>query len=122
MSRARRRPGRAEAGAATVLVVAMAGVLLFVTVGLSAAGGLVTSQRRAQAAADLAALAAATTISGGDGDPCVEAGRVAAANAADLGGCQVEGSAVEVTVSVRGPRLPGREALQVTAEARAGPG
>ena len=39
---------RADRGSATVLVVAMAGVLMFVLLGLAAAGGLVTAQRRAQ--------------------------------------------------------------------------
>jgi len=58
-ARSRPRRGLDDVGAATILVVAMAGVLMFVLVGLSAAAGLVTAQRRAQAAADLAALAGA---------------------------------------------------------------
>ena len=69
--------GRGERGAATILVVAMAGVLMFVMTGLAAAGGLVTAQRRAQAAADLAALAGASHLD----EACAEAGEVAAANA-----------------------------------------
>lgn len=114
------REARGEAGAATVLVVAMAGVLLFVMVGLAAAGGLVTAQRRAQAAADLAALAGATT----GGDSCEEAGRVAAANGADLDRCLREGEVVSVAVSVPGPVLQWASRwsqVEVTAEARAGP-
>ena len=55
---------RGDRGGATVLVVAMAGVLMFVMGGLAAAGGLVTAQRRAQAAADLAALAGASRARG----------------------------------------------------------
>lgn len=108
---------RPDAGGATVLVVAMAGVLLFVTTGLSAVGGLVTAQRRAQAAADLAALAGAAS----PGDACAGSARIAAANHAVLAHCEVRGRDVLVTVTVRGPRLPGRDVL-VTAEARAGPG
>lgn len=104
-------------GGATVLVVAMAGVLVFVMVGLAAAGGLVTAQRRAQGAADLAALAGA----GMPDDACAEAGRVAAANAAALDTCAVVGQDVSVTVSVAGPTVPWAE-VRVTAEARAGPG
>lgn len=108
---------RPDAGAATVLVVAMAGVLMFVAVGLAAAGGLVVAQRQAQAAADLAAL-------GGADEPavaCTAAARVASANAASLDRCQVVGREVTVTVSVPGPRVPWRD-VRVSAEARAGPG
>lgn len=108
---------RAELGGATVLVVAMAGVLLFVMVGLAAAGGLVTAQRRAQAAADLAALGAASTLE----EACGRAARVAAAHAAALESCEVAGDEVTVTVSVDGPRVPWRH-VRVGAEARAGPG
>lgn len=116
--RTRHRHDRAsDDGAATVLVVAMAGVLMFVMVGLAAAGGLVTAQRRAQAAADLAALGGAADLSAG----CAAAARIAAANAALLDTCEVLGRDVSVTVSVPGPRVPWRR-VRVTAEARAGPG
>lgn len=112
-----RRRVRSDGGSATVLVVAMAGVLMFVIVGLAAVGGLVTAQRRAQSAADLAALGGAAAPD----DACGEAGRVAAANSAALDGCTVDGSEVSVVVSVAGPHLPGRR-VRVSAEARAGPG
>lgn len=111
-----RRP-RDEDGGATVLVVAMAGVLMFVMLGLAAAGGLVTAQREAQAAADLAALAGATTSD----DACEEAARVATSNEAVLDECVVTGDEVTVEVSVAGPDVPWQE-VRVTAEARAGPG
>ena len=107
---------RPERGAATILVVAMAGVLMFVMTGLAAAGGLVTAQRRAQAAADLAALAGASHLD----DACDSASRVATANAATLDSCRVDGGDVTVAVSVAGPRVPWRE-VRITAEARAGP-
>ena len=107
---------RSEEGAATVLVVAMAGVLMFVTTGLGAAGGLVTAQRRAQAAADLAALAGAARLD----DACGRAHEVASANAAVLESCRLDGDEVTVAVSVAGPDVPWRE-VRVTAEARAGP-
>lgn len=109
---------RRDDGAATVLVVAMAGVLMFVMVGLSAAGGLVTAQRRAQSAADLVALAAAGAL---DADACAEALRAADANSARLDSCAEKASVVRVTVSVAGPTVPGRS-VRVSAEARAGPG
>lgn len=110
---------RRDTGAATVVVVAMAGVLMFVMVGLAAVGGLVTAQRRAQAAADLAALAAAAAVEVG---ACAEALRIAAANGGALDRCEVEGTDVRVLVSVPGPEVPGRGDLRVSAEARAGPG
>ena len=111
-----RRPGGDEGGA-TVLVVAMAGVLMFVMVGLAAAGGLVTAQRRAQAAADLAALAGATAVE----SACAASARVASANDAVLDQCAVSGDEVTVEVSVAGPQVPWQE-VRVTVEARAGPG
>jgi len=104
-----------------VLVVAMAGVLVFVLVALSAAGGLVTAQRRAQSAADLAALAGATASSDHSDDACAEAARTAAANAAVVDECRSEGPEVTVVVSVAGPSVPWQE-VRVSAEARAGPG
>ena len=107
---------RGDVGSATVLVVAMAGVLLFVMVALAAVGGLVTAQRRAQSAADLTALAAAA----GETDACAEAHRTATANGAALDSCAVDGEEVRVVVSVDGPTMPGRD-VRVTAEARAGP-
>ena len=107
---------RGERGAATVLVVAMAGVLMFVMTGLAAAGGLVTAQRRAQAAADLAALAGASRLA----DPCASADEVARSHRATLESCRLFGDEVTVEVSVAGPRVPWRE-VRVTAEARAGP-
>lgn len=107
---------RPERGAATVLVVAMAGVLMFVMTGLSAAGGLVTAQRRAQAAADLAALAGASHLD----DACARATEVALANAAAVESCRIDGRDVTVSVTVPGPDVPWRE-VTLTAEARAGP-
>lgn len=107
---------RSERGAATVLVVAMAGVLMFVMTGLAAAGGLVTAQRRAQAAADLAALAGASHLE----DACASAAQVALANGAALESCRLDGDEVTLTVSVAGPQVPWRE-VRVAAEARAGP-
>lgn len=124
-----RRQG--EDGAATVLVVAMAGVLVFVMVGLGAAGGLLTAQRRAQTAADLAALAGAAlsgdALAGAAlaGDACAESARVAAANGATLDACRVDGRDVRLVAAV--PLTIGSSAMPwtqvtVTAEARAGPG
>ena len=92
---------------------------MFVLVGLSAVSGLVTAQRRAQAAADLAALAGAA-VPHGDGG-CAAAARISAANGAALTACSTLAREVRVRVTVPGPQWPGRRVL-VSAEARAGPG
>lgn len=110
-----------ERGAATVLVVALAGLLCFVAVGLAGAGGLVLAQREAQAAADLAALAGAIAAnSPAAGDPCAEAARIAEGNGARLSRCAESGGTVDVEVEVatRGPLRP---LGPVLAPAKAGP-
>lgn len=119
-----RRPGtrgrtRGDRGAATVLVLAMAGVLCFVAVALAGVAGVVRAHRSAQAAADLAALAAAAALVDGE-DGCGDATAVAEANDAVLTWCAVQGPEVRVAVRVAGPRWPGRR-ITATAEARAGP-
>ncbi|WP_426242841.1 Rv3654c family TadE-like protein [Nocardioides sp. LHG3406-4] len=110
---------RDERGSASVLVVTVAGVLVLVALALSAVAGMIGAHRRAQSAADLAALAAADALSRG-GDGCVVAGAVAQANGAALASCRVEGADVWVEVRVRGPdwRGAGRDHV---ARARAGP-
>ena len=113
MSRARRRTG--DDGAATVLAVALMGVLLVVTTVLMGAAAILVGHRRAQAAADLSALAGAVHLEA----PCTWAARVAGDNGALVTSCQVEGGDVrvrtEVTVSW------GAQTLRLQAEARAGP-
>lgn len=117
---ARARPARSTRGAATVLVVALTGVLLLLGTALGVVAGMITDHRRAQAAADLAALAGASTAADG-GDACGAAAAVADANGAVLATCAVEGRDVRVQVTVAGPRWRGwGEDLE--AEARAGPG
>ncbi|TNM38719.1 hypothetical protein FHP29_15520 [Nocardioides albidus] len=97
----------------------MAGVLLLVGAATGVVGAIVVAHRRAQAAADLAALAAATTL-GRAGDACTAAAEVARDNGAALTTCQVEGSDVLVEVSVAGPRWLGQDE-DLGARARAGP-
>ena len=108
-----------ERGAATVLVLALAGVLVLVGAALSVVGALVVDHRTAQSAADLAALAAARTLADG-GDACAAAARVADANGAGLVACVVSGREVRTRTRVRGPRWLGQHG-DLEAEARAGP-
>ncbi len=113
------RQSAGERGAATLLVVSAAGLLLFVGLALSGVTALVVAQRRAQAAADLAALAGATAAAQGR-DACVAASDTARANDAVLVSCLDADGDVRVEVRVRASGPAGRT-LDVVAEARAGP-
>lgn len=102
-----------------MLVLAASGLVMFVGLALSCVAAIVLTHRTAQAAADLAALAAASAVASGD-EACAVAERSARANAASLSSCQLVGPVVTVEVRAAGPRLLGRD-YDVTAEARAGP-
>jgi secretion/DNA translocation related TadE-like protein len=109
-----------ERGAATVLAVALSGLLLLLGSVLAVMAALVADHRRAQASADLAALGAATAHARGQ-DACAAAARVAQANGGILRSCAVIGADVEVAVSVSGPRWRTFVA-DLEGRARAGPG
>ncbi|WP_236147319.1 Rv3654c family TadE-like protein [Mycolicibacterium sp. CH28] len=81
-------------------------------------GSAVVARHRAQAAADLAALAAAIWLPRGVDVACREAAGVSSAMRAVVTGCVVEDLDVVVTVDVATGRLPGGRAR---AAARAGP-
>lgn len=91
----------------------------------AAVGALVVDHRRTQAAADLAALAAAGAFTGMSGSvspagACAEAGRIAAANGAEVVACDLAGEVATITVARDGPRWWGRSP-RLRATARAGP-
>jgi secretion/DNA translocation related TadE-like protein len=92
-------------------------VLLAVTGGGAALGSVVVARHRAQAAADLAALAAASRLPAGPLTACAWARRVARQMRADDTDCAVKGLDVVVTVRIAVP-ITGRSAR---AAARAGP-
>jgi len=112
-----------QRGSAAVLAVTFMGLLVAVALLATAIGGVVVDQRRAESAADLAALAGAGAAQAGE-DPCWAAAVVARRNGARLGGCATDG--VVVTLTVTRPsrlallRLVGA-GLTLRAEARAGP-
>jgi secretion/DNA translocation related TadE-like protein len=110
---------RDERGAATVLVLAFLGLLLFVGAALGVVGALVRAHRSAQSAADLAALAGASALARGE-DACADAAAVAEANDSTLVSCVPDGFEVRVAVEVSGPRWLGQTS-NLTADARAGP-
>jgi len=86
-------------------------------------GAAVLARHRAEAAADLAALAGARVIADGAGDPCLEAAQVAAAARARVVACEAfsDGS-LQVVSEVPLPRLLARwpSLPPARAQARAG--
>lgn len=118
-----------EDGVASVLVVGLTGLLVLLGLAAAFLVATVAAHRRVQAAADLAALAGATTLhSGGAGGsavgaagPCDAAGTIAAGNGARITSCRIEASDVLVTAALDGPRFL-RHSWELTAQARAGPG
>ena len=101
---------RDERGSTTVTGAFITAMVLVLTMVAIQAGAVLVEQRRAETAADLAAVAGAVDNQKGGGG-CDAAATVAAENGADLTGCAVAGEDVQVTVS-RGER---------SAVARAGP-
>ncbi|MDT5016387.1 MAG: hypothetical protein QOD39_2547 [Mycobacterium sp.] len=98
----------------------MMAVLLAITVGCGYVGAAVVARHRAQAAADLAALAAAVAIPRGADAACARAVAVAQAMRTAVRQCAVDDLDVAVTVeaSVRLGRITTGPARAV---ARAGP-
>jgi secretion/DNA translocation related TadE-like protein len=110
---------RDDRGAATVLVLAMAGVLVLLGAALAVVTAMVAAHRAAQSAADLAALAGARGVAEGR-DGCAVAADLAAANQVRLTACVVTGRVVDVTVEAPGPHWLG-QAADLGARSRAGP-
>jgi secretion/DNA translocation related TadE-like protein len=110
-----------DRGSATVWVIALSAVLAVVGTAVVLVGAATVARHRAEAAADLAALAAAGRVAGGEPDACGLAAEVARANAARLASCAVGADAVvELRVSV--PVRLGRLGVwAASARARAGP-
>ncbi|MTH69633.1 helicase [Agromyces bracchium] len=105
-----------DAGAATVVAVAIVGAVVLVAVAVIGVLGASVAAQRAANAADAAALAAADAVSGAvAGEPCAVANGLARRNGAEVVECRADGPVAVVSVVVRyGP-------MQATATARAGP-
>ena len=94
---------RPEEGSGTVLALTIIAALLVVTVVIAGLIGVVSANRRASAAADLSALAAADAYRGlTEGDPCAVATDLAERHGAHLESCTFPDrpETVEVTVAV----------------------
>ncbi len=102
-----------------MVAVACAGVVLLVGAALGVSTAMVVDHRRAQSAADLAALTGAAAGQRGE-DACGVAADLAIKNGASLIGCRLDGTDVVVSVRVTGPRWLG-QAADLEARARAGP-
>lgn len=92
-----------EEGSGTVLALAIIAALLVLTVVITGLIGVVSANRRASAAADLSALAAADAYRGlTEGDPCAVAADLAERHGAHLESCTFPDrpETVEVTVAV----------------------
>ncbi|WP_314389517.1 Rv3654c family TadE-like protein [Rothia mucilaginosa] len=97
-----------EEGSGTVLALTIIAALLVLTVVIAGLIGVVSANRRASAAADLSALAAADAHRGlTEGDPCAVAADLAERHGAHLESCtfpdRPETVEVTVTVPVAGP-------------------
>jgi len=102
---------RTERGSVSVVVAAAVGMALVVTMGAADVGRALLARSRAEAAADLAALAAAQELAFPSGtDPASIAGDFADRNGARLVSCScavgTSEAVVEVAVPVRGFLLP----------------
>ncbi len=117
---------RRDTGSGSVLVLGVGALLVVATVAVGAAGQVVAARHRAEASADLAALAAASmALTEGPAAACRQAARVVAAQTGTLDACRVDGDG-SVSVVVRASVLRSAGALApllgpVTGRARAGP-
>jgi secretion/DNA translocation related TadE-like protein len=103
-----------------VVAVAMMAVLLAITMGAVCVGSAVIARHRAQASADLAALAAAARLADGAEQACTRATTLARAMRTAVTQCTVDD--LDVLVTVDAPVSLGRIGVgSARAAARAGP-
>lgn len=114
-----RRP-HGQRGSAAVWVLCLAALLVAATTLAVLYGSAVAVRHRADAAADLSALAAAAQALAGPAAACAAAARIATANGAVLRDCGLAADVATVAVTVRGRGAVG-EAMVATGRARAGP-
>ncbi len=111
-----------DRGGITVLAAGVVAALLATTMLLAQLGVAVVARHRADAAADVAALAAAAGILSGTAAACARAAEVTIRSGARLDSCSVDGMTVRVVVSTEPPwAAPLLAGERATARARAGP-
>ena len=105
---------------ASVLAAVMVVALVALTAAAGHLGAAVIARHRAQAAADLAALAGAGALVSGPDWACARAGEIAAAMRATVASCRVDGE--DVVLEVHTAVALGRWGVgPARAAARAGP-
>lgn len=109
-----------ERGSASLWVLGVGLTVLLFAGAVAAAGSVLVAKHRAQAAADLGALAGAVHAGEGLDAACARARQIIEANGASLVECQVDGLDVVVGVQVA-PAGVGRAIGPARAMARAGP-
>jgi secretion/DNA translocation related TadE-like protein len=109
-----------DRGSASLWVLGVGLAVLLFAGAVAAAGSVLVAKHRAQAAADLGALAGAVHAAEGPDVACAWAGQVTEGNGASLVECLVDGLDVVVTVNVE-PAGVGRAVGPARARARAGP-
>ncbi|MFD0684103.1 Rv3654c family TadE-like protein [Actinomadura fibrosa] len=110
-----------DRGAGTIWVLAFMALIWMSGVAAMTVGGVRAARHRADAAADLAALAGAARVPEGAQSACGRARHIADESGARLARCAVSGNVVDVAVTVAF-RVPlGVGAVRVVSRARAGP-
>jgi secretion/DNA translocation related TadE-like protein len=113
--------GQRDRGSGTVWMLALIGLTWAVAVMAMTVGGVRAARHRAYAAADLAALAAASHAADGSRNACRVAARIARGSGGRLRSCLLRGRVSEVMVSSEVRSVPALGRLTATARARAGP-
>jgi secretion/DNA translocation related TadE-like protein len=112
--------GPVDRGSGTVWMVALMALVWVVAVAAMTVGGARAARHRAHAAADLAALAAASHVTEGPSRACAVAASVARSMRGRLTACALRSRVADVVVSAVA-RVPGFGSFDVAAPARAGP-
>ncbi|NJC82028.1 flp pilus-assembly TadE/G-like family protein [Planosporangium mesophilum] len=111
---------RSDRGSASLWLLGVALAVLAFAGAVAAAGSVLVARHRAQAAADLGALAGAVLAVDGEPAACDRAGQVVAANGAGLVACRLDGLDVVISAQAE-PVSLGRPFGPARAWARAGP-
>jgi secretion/DNA translocation related TadE-like protein len=109
-----------DRGSGTVWTIALMALVWLMAVVAMTAGGVRSARHRAHAAADSAALAAASRALDGPTRACAVATAVTRAARGRLTRCALRGQIADVRV-VMEARVPGLGLVQAAADARAGP-
>jgi secretion/DNA translocation related TadE-like protein len=109
-----------EGGSASVCLIGVAAVVVAVGLAAALAGAATTARHRAQAAADLGALAGARYAVAGQETACGRAAAIIASNGARMAGCRLDVLDLVVTAEVPVSGAPAGLG-PARASARAGP-